>query len=223
MKKIYFIAYVCLAILTGINAQTNSRLEKEIVAFEAKDAANKPIPGQILLYGSSTIRIWASCETDFACKNLKVINRGFGGSHTSDANLYFERVVVPHQPKYIFLYEGDNDIGAGKSVDSVFMAYQTFVKKVKTQLPKTKVILFSIKPSPSRIQHFEKQQALNKRLRKWAKWTKGLYYLDVFSIMLDKNGKPDAALFKSDMLHMEPQAYALWTIEVQKMLKRLEK
>jgi lysophospholipase L1-like esterase len=222
MKKIYFIALVCFVILTKTTAQTNP-FEKEIAAFEALDAKNPPVAGQILLYGSSTIRMWLNYDVDFACKNLKVVNRGFGGSQTSDANLFFDRVVVPQQPKYIFFYEGDNDINAGKSVDSVFMAYQTFVQKVKTQSPKTKVILFSIKPSPSRIQHFDKQRELNKKLWKWVKRTKNVYFIDVFSRMLDKDGKPDAQFFRPDMLHMKPEGYVIWTKEVQKLLKRLEK
>ena len=222
MKRAFLFALVCFLFLEKTTAQTNL-FEKEIIAFEAKDSVNKPILGQIMLYGSSTIRFWTSYETDFATPNLKVINRGFGGSQTSDANLFFERVVVPHHPKYIFFYEGDNDINAGKSVDSVFMAYEIFVQKVKTQLPKTKVILFSIKPSPSRMQHFAKQRELNKRLWKWTKKTKGLYYIDTFSRMLDKEGKPDPQLFKPDMLHMKPEGYAIWAKEVQKLLKRLEK
>lgn len=221
MKKVYFIVLISFLVLGKTVAQTNP-FEKEIVAFEAKDAEHKPVAGQILLYGSSTIRMWTSCETDFACKNLKVVNRGFGGSQTKDANLFFERVVVPHQPKYIFFYEGDNDINAGKSVDSVFTEYKIFVQKVKTKLPDTKVVVFSIKPSPSRIKHFDRQKELNKRLERWTKWTKNVYFIDIFPDMLDKEGKPNAQLFKADMLHMKPEGYVIWTKEVQKMLKRLE-
>jgi hypothetical protein len=79
-------------------------------------------------------------ETDFANSKYKVVNRGFGGSQTSDANKLFDRVVMPHKPKFIFFYEGDNDIGSGKSVDTVWADFNTFYQKVKTQLPKTKVV-----------------------------------------------------------------------------------
>ena len=222
MKKSSFFTLLCFLILGTTTAQTNP-FENEIKAFEAKDSINKPISGQILLYGSSTIRFWNSYEADFANKNLKVVNRGFGGSQTSDANQFFDRVVVPQKPKYIFFYEGDNDINAGKSVDSTFMAYQTFVKKVKTQLPKTHIVFFAIKPSPSRIKHFDKQKEFNKRLWQWAQTEKGLYFIDTFTRMFDKEGKPDAKLFKADMLHMNADGYAIWTKEVQKFLKKREK
>ena len=222
MKKSSFFTLLCFLILGTTTAQTNP-FENEIKAFEAKDSINKPISGQILLYGSSTIRFWNSYEADFANKNLKVVNRGFGGSQTSDANQFFDRVVVPQKPKYIFFYEGDNDINAGKSVDSTVMAYQTFVKKVKTQLPKTRIVFFAIKPSPSRIKHFDKQKEFNKRLWQWAQTEKGLYFIDTFTRMFDKEGKPDAKLFKADMLHMNADGYAIWTKEVQKFLKKREK
>lgn len=83
-------------LFAGSNAAQTNPFEKEILAFEAKDAANPPIEGQILLYGSSTLRLWSTCETDFANGKYKVVNRGFGGSQTSDANMFFDRVVMPH-------------------------------------------------------------------------------------------------------------------------------
>lgn len=222
MKQTYFLLLVFILILGKTTAQTNP-FEPEIKAFEAKDSINDPISGQILLYGSSTLRLWDSYAVDFANKNLKVVNRGFGGSQTSDANLFFDRVVVPHKPKYIFFYEGDNDINAGKSVETAFEDTKTFVKKVKTQSPNTRIVFFAIKPSPSRILQFDKQKEFNIKLWKWVQEEKGLYFIDTFNRMLGSDGKPDAKLFKADMLHMNADGYAIWTIQVQKFLKRWEK
>ncbi|MBL8092401.1 MAG: hypothetical protein JNJ43_18860, partial [Anaerolineales bacterium] len=77
-KQIFWILLISL-FLGKTTAQTNP-FDKEIAAFEAQDSANKPVVGQILLYGSSTIRLWGSYETDFANDKYKVVNRGFGGS-----------------------------------------------------------------------------------------------------------------------------------------------
>lgn len=222
MNKIYLLALICFVFILKTTAQTNP-FEPEIKAFEAKDAANPPITGQILLYGSSTLRLWSSYQTDFANKNLKVVNRGFGGSQTSDANLFFDRIVVPHKPKYIFFYEGDNDINAGKSIETVYADFKTFMQKVKTQLPDTRVVFFAIKPCPSRIQHFEKEKVFNKWVKKMSRKDKNLYYIDTFNIMLGSDGKPMSKLFIKDMLHMNADGYALWTIQVQKFLKKKEK
>ena len=222
MKQISIFALFCFLILGKTTAQTNP-FENEIKAFEAKDSINKPIAGQILLYGSSTLRRWESYEADFKNKNLKVVNRGFGGSQGSDANLFFDRVVVPQQPKYIFYYEGDNDINAGKSVETAFEDYKTFVKKVKKQLPKTRIVFFAIKPSPSRILQFDKQKEFNVKVWQWTQKEKGLYFIDTFNRMLGSDGKPDPKLFKADMLHMNADGYAIWKKEVQKFLNKREK
>ncbi len=222
MKLTYLLVLIGFLSALKTNAQINA-FENEIKAFEAKDSMNPPAAGQILLYGSSTIRFWESCETDFKNKNLKVVNRGFGGSQTSDANLFFDRVVVPHKPKYIFFYEGDNDINAGKSVETAFGDTKTFIKKVKTQLPNTRIVFFAIKPSPSRIQHFNKQKEFNRRLWQYVQKEKGLYFIDTFTRMLGKDGKPDPQLFRADMLHMKPEGYVIWTKEVLKFLNRMEK
>ena len=218
MKHQVLWSIFCL-LFTGTIAAQTIPFEKEVLAFEAQDAANPPIEGQILLYGSSTLRLWSTYETDFANSKYKVVNRGFGGSQTSDANKLFDRVVMPHKPKIIFFYEGDNDIGSGKSVDTVWADFNTFYQKVKTQLPKTKVVYFAIKPSPSRIEQMDQQKAFNGMVKKMANREKRLKYLETFKIMLDKEGKPDPKLFKKDMLHMNAEGYALWTKKVQKLLK----
>ena len=220
-KQFKSIALILMLLFSVSVSAQQDYFEKEIVAFEAQDAANPPIEGQILLYGSSTLRLWSTFETDFANSKYKIVNRGFGGSQTCDANKFFDRVVMPHKPKFIFFYEGDNDIGSGKSVDTVWADFNTFYAKVKNQLPKTQVVYFAIKPSPSRIEQMEKQKAFNGMVKKMANREKRLKYLETFKIMLDKEGKPDPKLFKKDMLHMNAEGYALWTKKVQKLLKRL--
>jgi lysophospholipase L1-like esterase len=195
----------------------------EIRKFAQADEATPPVAGQIVLYGSSTFRFWKTAETDCALGNLKIINRGFGGSQTVDALRYFERVIVPHRPKYLFFYEGDNDINAGKSIDSVYQDIVLFVKKVRQQLPDTRLVLFSIKPSPSRLALLEKQRMLNKRLKRLARRTKNIYFLDTATPMLDATGKPNPDLFIQDMLHMKPEGYVLWAQKVKGFWKKYER
>jgi lysophospholipase L1-like esterase len=219
MKKFVSMFFCLFFWLLKLVAQAPP-FEKEIQKFDSLDQALPPVSGQILLYGSSTLRLWETCTTDFAHKNLRVVNRGFGGSQCSDANLYFEKVVVPHQPAWLFFYEGDNDINAGKSVDSVFMAMQTFVQKVRSQLPKTRLVLLAIKPSPSRQDQFEKQRNLNRRLWRYVQTQRNVFFIDTFSRMLGQDGKPDPSLFKTDMLHMNTEGYKIWTKQIQKLLKR---
>jgi lysophospholipase L1-like esterase len=218
LRLIFFSLFLILSLSKTAFAQVP--FAAEILKFTQADSATPPVAGQIVLYGSSTLRFWKTAETDFALGTLKVINRGFGGSQTVDALRYFEQVIVPHRPKYLFFYEGDNDVNAGKSVDSVFQEMALFIKKVRQALPDTRLVIFSIKPSPSRLTVLEKQQELNKRLKKRIKPLKKVYYVDVATPMLDASGKPKRELFIQDMLHMKPEGYVLWTKEVQKFLQK---
>lgn len=213
--------FIFISILGVAKTATAQRpFEAEIRKFEQGDSAVAPVGNQIVLYGSSTLRLWKTAETDCAFGNLTVVNRGFGGSQTVDALRYFEQIVVPHRPKYLFFYEGDNDLNAGKSVDSVYQDIVAFVKKVRAQLPKTRLVLFTIKPSPSRISLFAQQKALNQRLWQLAKRTKNVFYLDTATPMLDASGWPNPALFIEDKLHMKPEGYAVWTQKVQWFFKK---
>ncbi len=219
MKQVYFIVCTCFLFLGKINAQTNP-FESEILAFEKTDSLYKPVQEQIFLYGSSSIRMWESYEKDFSNKTLKVINRGFGGSQTSDANFYFDRIVAPHKPIIIFFYEGENDINAGKSIETILLDIKTFIQKTKRLSPETRIVFFAIKPSPSRTQDFDKQKKFNIRLKQLVSKEENVYCIDLFSEMLDNEGKADPKFFKEDRLHMNSEGYAIWTKEVQKLLKK---
>jgi lysophospholipase L1-like esterase len=43
-------------------------------------------------------------------------------------------------------------------------------------------------------------------------------FVDIFTKMLDKNGKMRPELFVGDMLHMNPDGYAIWNKAVKKYL-----
>jgi lysophospholipase L1-like esterase len=218
LHNLFFSTFLIIGLAKTTTAQRP--FDAEIRKFEQADSAVAPVSGQIMLFGSSTLRLWKTAETDCAFGNLKVVNRGFGGSQTVDALRYFEQIVVPHRPRYLFFYEGDNDLNAGKSVDSVYQDIAAFVQKVRQQLPKTRLVLFTIKPSPSRLALLPKQKALNQRLWHLAKQTKNIFYLDIVTPMLDASGAPNPTLFIEDNLHMKPEGYAVWTKKVQWFFKK---
>jgi len=119
----------------------------------------------------------------------------------------------------VLVYEGDNDLAAGKSVDQVYAEYVEFVARVAQQLPRTDVAFIAVKPSPSRVQYMEVMRQLNDRLEALAADDPHLWYVDVFTPMLDNAGQPRSELFLSDMLHMNATGYALWEVAVGSVLE----
>lgn len=202
-----------LAVLLPLTLKAD--LESEIQAFEAADAVSPPPPGATLFVGSSTINNWPDLAASFPSHS--VLNRGFGGSQMSDVLFYFDRVVAAYHPPRIVVYEGDNDLAAGKSVSQVFNDYSNFMARVEQALPGTVIGFVSVKPSPSRVGILPQMQQLNAQVRALAQ-ARGHRYIDTHTPMLNASGQPRPELFVSDMLHMNAAGYALWTEIIEPVL-----
>jgi lysophospholipase L1-like esterase len=185
-----------------------SQWEPDIARFEAQDRASPPRLGSIVFVGSSSIRMWTTLGRDFP--NVPVLNRGFGGSEAGDVARYAERIVVPYKPPVVVFYAGDNDLAAGKTPAQVLAAFQSFVATIHRELPATRVVFVSIKPSIARWAIVDKMRAANQLVRDYTRTDPGLVYVDVFTPMLDASGEPRRELYLEDGLHMTPAGYAIW-------------
>ena len=193
------------------------RFDDAIAAFEAADKASTPEPGKVLFLGSSSIRRW---DTARAFPEIDSINRGFGGSQTSDCIYFFDRIVLPYKPKVIVFYEGDNDIGAGKSTEQVVKDFQTFAKQVRVKLPGTKIVHIPIKPSIKRASFWNKMENVNHEVQTMAANRKGLYYADIATPMLATGSPPDESLFAQDGLHLSDKGNALWASVIGPVIEK---
>ena len=188
------------------------RSEAEIRAFEASDRATPPPAGGIVFYGSSSIRLWRTLATDFP--GVPVLNRGFGGSTLPEATHYLARAVLPHRPRTLVLYEGDNDLTFGWGPQQVAADYANFVRVVRNALPATRIVFISVKPSPSRWRMVDQQREVNRLVRAIVARDTLQTFVDVFTPMLGVNGRPRPELFVADSLHMTPAGYVVWREQV---------
>lgn len=212
LKEKAFVFILLLAAQSAVFGQTDyqraSMWEQEINAFAAADRQSFPAPGGVVFVGSSSIRFWSTLKEDFP--ELHTINRGFGGSHLEDVNYYANQIVFQYKPKVVVLYAGENDIVAAKSVQNVFDDFKKFVSLLHTNLPKTRLIYISVKPSPSRVVFTQLFKELNAKIKEETKRDRRLSYVDVFSPMSDANGEPRKDIFLSDQLHMNAEGYKIW-------------
>lgn len=198
-----------------------NRYEKYIQKFEAQDKKKPPTKDSILFVGSSSIRLWKSLAEDFP--EFKTINRGFGGSQTSDVLYFMDRIVIPYKPKAIIFYCGENDIAAKKSVDTAVEDFKKFLAHVREKLPKTVVYYISMKPSPLRWHMWPKMVEANRKIADFCQKNsirgkhKTLDYIDISATMI-KNTEPDTSIFIKDMLHMNEKGYARWTKVIRSKL-----
>jgi lysophospholipase L1-like esterase len=185
-----------------------ARFEPEIQRFEATDRAAPPALGGVVFVGSSSVRFWPDVAGDFP--GVPVVNRGFGGSTLPEVNHYVPRVVLPYRPRLVVLYAGDNDLNDGRTPAEVLADYRTFVTLVRRELPATRIVFVSIKPSPSRWGLIDAMREANRLVRQEVARDSLQAYVDVFSPMLRADGRPRPELFGADSLHMTRAGYDLW-------------
>jgi hypothetical protein len=193
--------------------------ERAIQAFEAADRQAPPPTNAVLFAGSSRIRIWTTLTNDFA--GMPVIQRGFGGSQMVDLLVYADRIILPYQPSVLVVYEGDNDVAAGKSPEQILADYQRLVGRVHERLPRTCVMFIAVKPSRARWQFIDQIRRTNQLIEDFSKQDPRLYYVDVFAPMLDGQGQPREELFVKDQLHLNADGYRLWTKTLDPVLREL--
>lgn len=191
------------------------RWEKSILAFESQDKKAPPPTDGILFVGSSSIRMW---DLKKWFPQTPVINRGFGGSQTSDVLQYFDRIVLPYKPKAIVFYSGENDLASGKkSPEKIVADMKTLIEYVKKKLPGTKFIMVSVKPSVKRREYLEQIAQIGAMQKKLAA-EEGIAFVDVYPAMVDKKGEPRTDIFLKDNLHMNDTGYALWVERIAPLI-----
>jgi lysophospholipase L1-like esterase len=182
--------------------------ETEINAYLEIDAKQTPPENAVLFTGSSSIRLWKTLRTDFP--NLKVINRGFGGSRLDDLNLFAPKIVLPYKPKTIVVYSGENDIQDGQPAEDVLADFKAFVEFRDKNLRGVPIVYISLKPSILRWKLWPEMSRANSLIREEAKKHQRVTFADLASKMLGADGKPLPDIFVSDGLHMNEKGYAIW-------------
>lgn len=193
------------------------RFAAQIEAFAAADARQMPPPGGIVFVGSSSVRGWRLADY---FPGLPVINRGFGGSHTSDCIFYLDRTVLRYRPRVVVLYVGSNDLDAGRPVDLVAADTRRYVEMLRTSLPEVRLLYIAIKPSPSRPDNVQRTLEANALIAQLADEL-GFDFVDPTPRLVDEQGQPREALYVADRLHFRPEGYRAVAEVVEPVLRRM--
>jgi lysophospholipase L1-like esterase len=205
--KLKVLAAALAGFVGASDAPGEAPFAREITAFMKADRAAAPPACASLFVGSSSFRLWNTLAADMAPRT--VINRGFGGSHMAHVNRYFDVVVAPHRPREILLYEGENDLWRGVSVEAFVADFAAFMERKTAALGATPVYFVSIKPSQQRFDQLALQARANGLIAEMAAARDDLAYVDVVAAMLDEDGRPKD-IFVADGLHMTAEGYAIW-------------
>jgi lysophospholipase L1-like esterase len=205
--KLFVIVAVLFAIFHA-NAQDPKRFQKEVDILAAQEYNFNNDKKLALFTGSSSIRMWNDVQSVYPDYN--VINNGFGGSHFSDLIFYYDKLIAPHDPDILFIYEGDNDVASGKMPETIVQEAKQLIGMIRRDLPKTKIVLISPKPSIARWNLKNEYEILNRQLEKLAKRNRMVDFADVWKAMVDENGEVYKDIFIDDNLHLNEKGYEIW-------------
>ncbi len=212
MKKRFRIKIVLFAsFLFGIliaNAQDPNRLKKDINELASKEYNFSNDKKLVVFAGSSSIKMWKDVQSYFPDYN--VINNGFGGSQFSDMLYFYDEVILKSKPEILFIYEGDNDINDNKKPRKILKEAKQLTVKIKKDLPETRIIYISPKPSIARVHLKNEYIKFNKKLKKYCNKQGNIGFADVWNPMLDDNGNVFKDVFIEDGLHMNKKGYDIW-------------
>ncbi|SFB83892.1 Lysophospholipase L1 [Parapedobacter composti] len=197
--------------LPPLAAQQQERypFENQVIVFRDIDRKAPPEPGGTLFIGSSSIRRWVDLERRFAGANI--IRRGLGGCQLADVvEFYMDSVVYPYKANKVFVYAGENDIANGKSPEEVAATFEQLYKLLLRANPDVRVYFLSIKPSNRRLKLTDSFVKANQLIERFLGDQENGEYIDMGTVLMGKDGKPDNGFFAEDRLHLNAAGYDLW-------------
>ena len=229
--KNYCCASLAVVLLWAIGQQSAAaqqypdpnRFEADIARFERQDQQQRPPTGAIVLTGSSSIARWNS-QAAAALAPLTVIPRGFGGSVMHDLLHYLDRVVLTYKPRAVLIYEGDNDTGAKPPIpnEAILADLKQIISRIHQRLPQTRIYVLSIKPSVLRRASWPIAQEVNAGYREIAAADPLVYYVDVATPLLNRDGNVMTDIFIGDNLHLNDLGNSIWGATIKAALMPME-
>lgn len=206
MKQLFLILSLVFTLFA--TAQDPARFKTDVDELAKKEYTLSTDKKLVVFAGSSSIRMWKDVAAYFPEYN--VINNGFGGSHFSDLLFYYNEIILSRKPEILFIYEGDNDIADAKKPSKVMSQAKELISKIRKDLPETRVLFISPKPSLAREKLKEKYLTFNNKLERYCNRKKQVEFVNVWTPMVDKSGTILPGLFLEDGLHMNKTGYDIW-------------
>jgi lysophospholipase L1-like esterase len=101
----------------------------------------------------------------------------------------------------------------------VAQSFIQFVESVRKALPRTRIILFSLKAQPTNMHDIDNVRKTNALIEVAAK-ERGVVFLDVVKAMLNEQGGLRPELYVADGTHLTPAGYQIWVKLLQPHLNQ---
>ncbi len=178
----------------------------------------------LLLIGDSITQGWegagkAAWEKHYTPRNA--VNLGIGGDRTQHVLWRLDNGNVEGiSPKAAVLMIGTNNSGTNSSVQ-IAEGVEAIVKKLRTKLPKTKILVLGIFPRGATIDDARRKvnAGANLSIRKLADGEM-VHYLDIGDKFLNNDGTLSKEVMP-DLLHLNEKSYTTWAEAIEPKVKEL--
>lgn len=220
MKKIFILIAGAIMLLPVSAAAQGDWAGVCRYAEANKQVTQKP---KAVFMGDSITDCWPNANGAFFTDN-NFIGRGISGQTTGHMLSRFRRDVVDHQPEYVVILAGTNDIALNNgpiNLEDVFGNIVSMCEIAKAN--KIKPIICSVLPAaryfwrPEVTDSAEKVLELNSLLKEYAKKNR-IKYVDYHSAMKDENNGLPVNLAQ-DGIHPTVEGYKIMEEIVLKAIK----
>lgn len=222
MRKFLFASAIFLAVMSGWVFGRKSERDRFIAEAAASPLPTAPVPASargcsIWFIGSSSIANWDTMPQDMAPWEAR--NRGIGGATMREITQRFKNEPDSVKPAAIVFYAGENDIAFGGSVDRTMADLEAFIAAKRARYGQLRVLILSVKPSPTRWDEHQSQIEYNRRAQAFATDQPDLEFLDIASMLLVRD-RP-GPYYRDDGIHLNAEGYRLWAHAIDRALPAL--
>jgi lysophospholipase L1-like esterase len=188
-------------------------------SVEKLEVLPAPEEGTIAAVGSSSMVYWSGIAADLG---LPIWNRAFGGSNTAEQLPALARLVLPHRPKMVIYYCGDNDIAVAHPNPAVPVEnFILYAEALHRALPNARIVYLAIKPSIARWTEWKCAEQVNAAIAAWSFYHPFVAVVDTKAPLLGEGGYPKAELYKPDRLHLNAAGYKAWAESIRPVVQKV--
>jgi beta-glucosidase len=178
----------------------------------------------LIFIGDSITQGWEGAGKDvwekyYAPRNA--VNLGIGGDRTQHVLWRLDNGNIDGiSPKAAVLMIGTNNSGTNSSVQ-IAAGVEAIVQKLRTKLPKTKILVLAIFPRGATADDVRRKvnSGANRIIAKLADGEM-VHYLDIGDKFLNNDGTLSKEVMP-DLLHLNERSYATWAEAIEPKLKEL--
>jgi beta-glucosidase len=179
----------------------------------------------LVFIGDSITQGWEGSGKDVWAKHYgdrKAVNLGIGGDRTQHVLWRLEHGNIEGiSPKLAVLMIGTNNSnGTDNTAEEIGAGIEAIVKKLRTDLPQTKVLILAIFPRGAKPNPQREKNAKASEIASQLADNENIFYLDIGPTFLDADGTLSKDIMP-DLLHLSPRGYEIWAEAIEPKVAEL--